>query len=259
MNTTVEWLGPDEQDPSIVAVRVALVPGLANTSLKIARDHLEVLVAIIGVASEGELIGHTVRITVDDEKGTEQIGFPRRLAASEAVPAVVAEPAAAEPDDVGQFLLVIGDAKPADEVTVYDNVAERVAIPVGELDDCGEAVAALTPADAASEEHARAQIAATATAPVEQRCFLYRETYGEAARGTSIELTSDEFALLGGRDAFLHVEDCGVIDSQTLPPDAAEDIERLLARTTSRPEAELTRAELERLTSEGRVVSCAVY
>jgi hypothetical protein len=72
-------------------------------------------------------------------------------------------------------------------------------------------------------------------------------------------LTPDEFALLGGPDAYLHVEDCGVIDSQTLSSEAAKDIERLLARATSRPDAELTRAELERLTAEGRVVSCAVY
>ena len=270
VNSTVEWLGPDEQDPSSVVVKVALVPGLANTSLKIGRDQLEVFLAILGVASENDLVGHNVRVTVDDEKGTEQIAFPRppapavepavRQAVEPAVPVAVgpAPDPAVEPA-ADQSLLVIADSKPADEVTVYANVAERVAITVGEPDDCGEAVAAPTPADAASEERARAQIAAAATAPVEQRYFLYRETYGEAARGTSIELTPDEFALLGGPDAYLHVEDCGVIDSQTLPAEAAEDIERLLARTTMRPDAELTRAELERLTSEGRVVSCAVY
>jgi hypothetical protein len=276
VNSTVEWLGPDEQDPSSVVVKVALVPGLANTSLKIGRDQLEVFLAILGVASEGDLVGHSVRVTVDDEKGTEQIAFPRPPAPAvepavrqEVEPAVpvaaesAANPAAVDPAAVDpaadQSLLVIADSKPADEVTVYDNVAERVAIPVGEPDDCGEAVAVPTPADAAGEERARAQIAAAATAPVEQRYFLYRETYGKAARGTSIELTPEEFALLGGPDAYLHVEDCGVIDSQTLPADAAEDIERLLARTTTRPDADLTRAELERLTSEGRVVSCAVY
>lgn len=274
VNTKVEWLGPDEQDPSNVAVRLALVPGLANTSLKIGRDQLEVFLAIIGVASERELVGHSVRITVDDEKGTERIAFPREsgtVAATPAVepsavatdPAVAAELAlesvAEEPDDFGRRLLVIGDAQPTDEVTVYDNVAESVAIPVGETDDCNESVESLTLDDAVSEDEARTLIAAVASAPVEQRYFLYRETYGEAARGTAVELTSDEFALLGGRDAFLHVEDCGVIESQALSADAAQDIERLLARTASRPEAELTRAELEHLTQEGRVVSCAVY
>jgi hypothetical protein len=256
----VEWLGPDEQDPSSVVVKVALVPGLANTNLKIGRDQLEVFLAIIGVASERDLAGQSVRITVDDEAGTEQIAFPRPLAS-------VADPAAvdlaAAPVAAGRAaeegLLVIADSKPADEVTVYDNVAQRVAMPVGEPDDGGDTVAALTRADAASEERARARIAAAATAPVERRYFLYRETYGEAARGTTIELTPDEFALLGGPDAYLHVEDCGVIDSQTLSSEAAKDIERLLARATSRPDAELTRAELERLTAEGRVVSCAVY
>jgi hypothetical protein len=256
----VEWLGPDEQDPSSVVVKVALVPGLANTNLKIGRDQLEVFLAIIGVASERDLVGQCVRITVDDEAGTEQIAFPRPLAS-------VADPAAvdlaAAPVAAGRAaeegLLVIADSKPADEVTVYDNVAQRVAMPVGEPDDGGDTVAALTRADAASEEQARARIAAAATAPVGRRYFLYRETYGEAARGTTIELTPDEFALLGGPDAYLHVEDCGVIDSQTLSSEAAKDIERLLARATSRPDAELTRAELERLTAEGRVVSCAVY
>ena len=260
VNSTVEWLGPDEQDPSSVVVKVALVPGLANTNLKIGRDQLEVFLAIIGVASERDLAGQSVRITVDDEAGTEQIAFPRPLAS-------VADPAAvdlaAAPVAAGRAaeegLLVIADSKPADEVTVYDNVAERVAMPVGEPDDGGDTVAALTRADAASEEQARARIAAAATAPVGRRYFLYRETYGEAARGTTIELTPDEFALLGGPDAYLHVEDCGVIDSQTLSSEAAKDIERLLARATSRPDAELTRAELERLTAEGRVVSCAVY
>jgi hypothetical protein len=252
----VEWLGPDEQDPSSVVVKVALVPGLANTNLKIGRDQLEVFLAIIGVASERDLVGQCVRITVDDEAGTEQIAFPRPLA-SVAEPAAV-DPAAVDPA-VEEGLLVIADSKPADEVTVYDNVAQRVAMPVGEPDDGGDTVAALTRADAASEERARARIAAAATAPVERRYFLYRETYGEAARGTTIELTPDEFALLGGPDAYLHVEDCGVIDSQTLSSEAAKDIERLLARATSRPDAELTRAELERLTAEGRVVSCAVY
>jgi hypothetical protein len=256
----VEWLGPDEQDPSSVVVKVALVPGLANTNLKIGRDQLEVFLAIIGVARERDLVGQSVRITVDDEAGTEQIAFPRPLAS-------VADPAAvdlaAAPVAAGRAaeegLLVIADSKPADEVTVYDNVAQRVAMPVGEPDDGGDTVAALTRADAASEEQARARIAAAATAPVGRRYFLYRETYGEAARGTTIELTPDEFALLGGPDAYLHVEDCGVIDSQTLSSEAAKDIERLLARATSRPDAELTRAELERLTAEGRVVSCAVY
>ena len=260
VNSTVEWLGPDEQDPSSVVVKVALVPGLANTNLKIGRDQLEVFLAIIGVASERDLVGQCVRITVDDEAGTEQIAFPRPLAS-------VADPAAvdlaAAPVAAGRAaeegLLVIADSKPADEVTVYDNVAQRVAMPVGEPDDGGDTVAALTRADAASEEQARARIAAAATAPVGRRYFLYRETYGEAARGTTIELTPDEFALLGGPDAYLHVEDCGVIDSQTLSSEAAKDIERLLARATSRPDAELTRAELERLTAEGRVVSCAVY
>jgi len=252
----VEWLGPDEQDPSSVVVKVALVPGLANTNLKIGRDQLEVFLAIIGVASERDLAGQSVRITVDDEAGTEQIAFPRPLA-SVADPAAV-DPAAVDPA-AEEGLLVIADSKPADEVTVYDNVAQRVAMPVGEPDDGGDTVAALTRADAASEEQARARIAAAATAPVGRRYFLYRETYGEAARGTTIELTPDEFALLGGPDAYLHVEDCGVIDSQTLSSEAAKDIERLLARATSRPDAELTRAELERLTAEGRVVSCAVY
>ena len=256
VNSTVEWLGPDEQDPSSVVVKVALVPGLANTNLKIGRDQLEVFLAIIGVASERDLVGQCVRITVDDEAGTEQIAFPRPLA-SVAEPAAV-DPAAVDPA-VEEGLLVIADSKPADEVTVYDNVAQRVAMPVGEPDDGGDTVAALTRADAASEERARARIAAAATAPVGRRYFLYRETYGEAARGTTIELTPDEFALLGGPDAYLHVEDCGVIDSQTLSSEAAKDIERLLARATSRPDAELTRAELERLTAEGRVVSCAVY
>ena len=251
VNSTVEWLGPDEQDPSSVVVKVALVPGLANTNLKIGRDQLEVFLAIIGVASERDLAGQSVRITVDDEAGTEQIAFPRPLAS-------VADPAAVDPA-AEEGLLVIADSKPADEVTVYDNVAQRVAMPVGEPDDGGDTVAALTRADAASEERARARIAAAATAPVGRRYFLYRETYGEAARGTTIELTPDEFALLGGPDAYLHVEDCGVIDSQTLSSEAAKDIERLLARATSRPDAELTRAELERLTAEGRVVSCAVY
>ena len=269
VNSTVEWLGPDEQDPSSVVVKVALVPGLANTNLKIGRDQLEVFLAIIGVASERDLAGQSVRITVDDEAGTEQIAFPRPLA-SVAEPAIVASAVVAPAVDLAaapvaagraaeEGLLVIADSKPADEVTVYDNVAQRVAMPVGEPDDGGDTVAALTRADAASEERARARIAAAATAPVGRRYFLYRETYGEAARGTTIELTPDEFALLGGPDAYLHVEDCGVIDSQTLSSEAAKDIERLLARATSRPDAELTRAELERLTAEGRVVSCAVY
>jgi len=199
VNSTVEWLGPDEQDPSSVVVKVALVPGLANTNLKIGRDQLEVFLAIIGVASKRDLAGQSVRITVDDEAGTEQIAFPRPLA-SVAEPAIVAPAVVAPAVDLAaapvaagraaeEGLLVIADSKPADEVTVYDNVAQRVAMPVGEPDDGGDTVAALTRADAASEEQARARIAAAATAPVGRRYFLYRETYGEAARGTTIELT----------------------------------------------------------------------
>jgi len=279
------------------------------------------------VAKEGDLVGCRVRVTVDDEKGSERINFLTRaepvkpiepVAFSPAVPvgvsgagllagaqaaelaaaaqapepeavsidpaaaaetaqptpaiepavaaeAIATEPVAvsAEPLEATEDVPVMAASAPqgvpvmaasalADEVKVYD-AGPASTTPAAE-EDCAD-VASLE----AAEARARAVLAAAATAPLDQRYFLYRETYGEGAYQSVVEVTPDEFVLLGGSAAYLHVEDCAVIASRDLSPDAAKGIERLLGRATSRPDAALPRAELERLSDAGRVVSCAVY
>ena len=307
----VESVGTDEHDPTHLAIRLAAVPGLVNPSLTIARDQVESFLTILDVAKEGDLVGCSVRITVDDEKGSERINFLTRsepvkpiepvafsptesvavsgaglVAAAQATepaavstePAPAVEPVAvsaapiepvavsAEPGEATQDVPVMEAAAPqgvpvmatahTDEVKVYDAGSASTS-PAAE-EDCADA-ASLEPAELAAEAQARAALAAAATAPLDQRYFLYRETYGEGAYQSVVELTPDEFALLGGSAAYLHVEDCAVIASRDLSPDAAKGIERLLGRATSRPDAALPRAELERLSDAGRVVSCAVY
>lgn len=327
----VESVGADEHDPTHLAIRLAAVPGLVNPSLTIARDQVESFLTILDVAKEGDLVGCSVRVTVDDEKGSERINFLTRakpakpiepvafspiepvsvsgaelasgaqaaeqVAAAQAaepeavsiVPAAAAEAAqantaieptvsaeataiepvavSAEPLEATQDVPVMTATAPqgvpvmaaselADEVRVYD-AGSASTTPAAE-EDCADA-ASLEPAELAAEVQARAVLAAAATAPLDQRFFLYRETYGEGAFQSVVELTPDEFALLGGSAAYLHVEDCAVIASRDLSPDAAKGIERLLGRATSRPDAALPRAELERLSDAGRVVSCAVY
>jgi len=316
----VESVGTDEHDPTHLAIRLAAVPGLVNPSLTIARDQVESFLTILDVAKEGDLVGCSVRITVDDEKGSERINFLTRsepvkpiepvafsptesvavsgaglvaaaqatglVAAAQATepaavstePAPAVEPVAvsaaaiepiavsAEPGEATQDVPVMAAAAPqgvpvmatarTDEVKVYDAGSASTS-PAAE-EDCADA-ASLEPAELAAEAQARAALAAAATAPLDQRYFLYRETYGEGAYQSVVELTPDEFALLGGSAAYLHVEDCAVIASRDLSPDAAKGIERLLGRATSRPDAALPRAELERLSDAGRVVSCAVY
>ena len=307
----VESVGTDEHDPTHLAIRLAAVPGLVNPSLTIARDQVESFLTILDVAKEGDLVGCSVRVTVDDEKGSERINFLTRsepvkpiepvafsptesvavsgaglVAAAQATepaavstePAPAVEPVAvsaapiepvavsAEPGEATQDVPVMEAAAPqgvpvmatahTDEVKVYDAGSASTS-PAAE-EDCAHA-ASLEPAELAAEAQARAALAAAATAPLDQRYFLYRETYGEGAYQSVVELTPDEFALLGGSAAYLHVEDCAVIASRDLSPDAAKGIERLLGRATSRPDAALPRAELERLSDAGRVVSCAVY
>ena len=327
----VESVGADEQDPTHLAIRLAQVPGLVNPSLMIARDQVESFLTILDVAKEGDLVGCRVRVTVDDEKGSERINFLTRaepvkpiepVAFSPAVPvgvsgagllagaqaaelaaaaqapepeavsidpaaaaetaqptpaiepavaaeAIATEPVAvsAEPLEATEDVPVMAASAPqgvpvmaasalADEVKVYD-AGPASTTPAAE-EDCAD-VASLEPADLAAEARARAVLAAAATAPLDQRYFLYRETYGEGAYQSVVEVTPDEFVLLGGSAAYLHVEDCAVIASRDLSPDAAKGIERLLGRATSRPDAALPRAELELLSDAGRVVSCAVY
>jgi hypothetical protein len=146
----------------------------------------------------------------------------------------------------------------ADEITVYDGVRASRAAPPADA-ECADDPAALTPDQQAIEAAARAALAAAASAPLDARYFLYRETYERGPRPSVVELTSDEFALLRGTGSYLHVDDCSVVGIQNLSPETAQGIERLLERATSRPEAGLPRAELERLAATGRVVSCAVY
>jgi hypothetical protein len=88
----VESIGPDQQDPSSDAIRLYGVPGLANPSMRIAHDQIDSFLAILGFQSEAGLIGCSVRVTVDDEKGTEVITF---LTKAQPVPAV--EPMAFSP------------------------------------------------------------------------------------------------------------------------------------------------------------------
>jgi len=295
----VESVGADEQDPSHLAIRLAPVSGLVNSSLTIARDQVESFLTILNVGKEGDLVGCGVRVTVDDEKGSEWINFLTRAepakpiepvafspadptqaiepvavsagavpeieptavsaaAAPEIEPVVVSSAEAIEPVDATQGVPVMAGAALADEVKVYDDVGTASIAPAN-ADECVELEASLEPAEQAAEAQARAALAAAATAPLDQRYFLYRETYGEDAYQSVVELTPEEFALLGGSAAYLHVEDCAVIASRDLSPDAAKGIERLLGRATSRPDAALPRAELERLSDAGHVVSCAVY
>ena len=141
---------------------------------------------------------------------------------------------------------------------VYDGVV-RVAPPAAADEECADATATLSPDEQANEEKALAELAAAAAAPLDRRFFLYRETYDEGLRPTTIELTPQEFDLLGGSGAYLHLDDCTVIGAQNLSPETAQGIERLLERATSRPDAGLPRADLERLVDAGHVVSCAVY
>ena len=297
----VESIGSDEQEPLNLAIRLAAAPGLADTTLKIARDQVDAFLAIVGVATERDLVGCSVRITVDDDQGTERVAF---LTAAEPAPAI--EPVAFSPIPIpipiapDRGVPVMADAKPADEITIYDGLGEgwtlpatvpvsegsaeargapgttespaatSAPVPVGDAaaslapaadsdQGCAESAASPTPPDQAVEEQARADLAATAAAPRDQRYFLYRETYGPGPRQSVIELTPEEFALLGGAGAYLHVDDCSVVGTQDLTPDVAQGIERLLERAASREQADLPRAELERLATAGRVVSCAVY
>jgi hypothetical protein len=181
---------------------------------------------------------------------------PVEPAAAEAEP-VAAE--GAEPDVATRGVPVMAEAGYPDEITVYDNVVAIAPEPPISEEECAEITSVLKPSDQELEERARADIAAAATAPLDQRYFLYRETYGQRPQPSIIELTSAEFAMLGGSGAYLHVEDCTLIGAVNLSPDTVEGIERLLERAITRPDARLPRAELERLVVAGRVVSCAVY
>ena len=269
VNSRVESIGPDEQDPSSLAIRLDSSSGLANPSLKIARDQMEGFLAILGVEREEDLIGRSVRVTVDDEKGSEQIAFltpaeqaqagePIAGPAPSTPPQPIAAAGPAEPDRATPGTPVMAAPAAADEITVYDGVGQGRTLPAAPA-ECVESAASLTPAEQVIEDQARADLAAAATAPLERRYFLYRETYDRVPRPSVVELTSEEFALLGGSGAYLHVDDCTVIGAQGLSPETAQGIERLLERATSRPEAGLPRAELERLAAAGHVVSCAVY
>ena len=90
VNSRVESIGPDEQDPSSLAIRLDSASGLANPSLKIARDQMEGFLAILGVEREEDLIGRSVRVTVDDEKGSEQIAFLTPAEQAQAVEPIAA-------------------------------------------------------------------------------------------------------------------------------------------------------------------------
>jgi hypothetical protein len=305
----VESVGLDEQEPLSLAIRLAAVPGLADTTLKIARDQMDAFLAIVGLARQENLVGCSVRVTVDDDAGTERIAF-----LTTAEPAPAAEPVAFSPEPIepSRGIPVMADERPADEITIYDGIGwtlpaavhvtpgagaaagataaaaaaattgpteasaavtpdsakpgagadagATVATPAAASDEeCAESAVSWTPAEQVIEEQARAELAAAAAAPVDQRYFLYRETYEPGPQQSVTELTPEEFALLGGAGAYLHVDDCTVVGARDLPPDVAQGIERLLDRATSREEAGLPRAEVERLASAGRVVSCAVY
>jgi hypothetical protein len=297
----VESLGADEQDPSALVIDIAAVPGLATTSVRIARDQMDGFLAILGVAKESDLVGCRVRVTVDDETRTEHLAFMTENAAIspvepaaegpieaaegaqaaepsaepaqpvEAVQPVEGVPEPAEPiqaalfwaqpaEDAGRGIAVMVGAVPADEITVYDGVGVvPVAAVMAEKPRDANA-ASVTPEELAIELRARADLAAAAAAtPLEQRYFLYRETYAGGPHQSVVELTPDEFALLGGTGSYLHVGEGTIVAAQDLPPDAAQGIERLLERATSRPEAGLPRADVERLALEGHVVSLAVY
>lgn len=265
VHSTVEWVGPDEQDPSTLEIRLAPASGLGSPSLRIARDQVDSFLAIIGLTKEEELVGRPVQVTVDEAEGSERIAFLTRpepaeetadkpAEASESVVLVPAEPAPAT-----QGVPVMAGPAFADEVTVYDGVGNAPALPATSDDQCVESAASLSPAEQAIEDRTRADLAAAETVSLDQRYFLYRETYGREARQTVIELTPEEFSLLGGPGTYLHLDDCKVVGTRDLSPDTAQGIERLLERTTTRPEARLPRAELERLAAAGRVVSCAVY
>ena len=271
VNSRVESIDPDDLDPFGLTIRLAPVPGLASPSIRIARDQLESFLAILGVEKQDELIGLSVRVTVDDEEGSERIAFLARTDRAEvneagalsalepAEPVEPAEPAAAaqvssplgpaapaEPDFSAGGVPVMAGPAPADEITVYDGVGEGWTVPAASGDECVEGGVALTPAEQAIEDQARGDLAAAATAPLDRRYFLYRETYGPRPRPSVVELTFEEFALLGRSGAFLHVNDCTVIRAQDLSPDTVRGMERLLERTTSRPDAGLPRAEVER-------------
>jgi hypothetical protein len=234
----VQSVGPDVQDPAALVIRLDSVPGLNDPSLKIAQEHVESFLTILDVDRQEDLVGCNVRVTIDEEWGSERVAFLTRSTAI-----AVRESA----------------QSPRDEVAVYDALAVGSTSPAAADDECQESTAALTPAEQAVEEVARADLAAAAAAPADQRYFLYRETYEQGPRPSVIELTPAEFALLGGSAAYLHVDDCALVATQDLPPEAAQGIERLLERAASRPEANVSRAELERLTVAGHVVSCAVY
>ena len=75
MYSTVERIGPDERDPSTFEIKLAPTPGLADPSLRIAADQVDGFLAIVGVASKGDLVGRPIRVTVDDEQGIERISF----------------------------------------------------------------------------------------------------------------------------------------------------------------------------------------
>jgi hypothetical protein len=164
-----------------------------------------------------------------------------------------------EPDEPTLGAPVMAAAPPPDEITVYDGVVVAPA-PAAQPDEtCDEPETSILPAEQDLEEKARVELAAAATAPITERYFLYRETYDQQPRPSVIEVTSGEFAQLGGSGSYLHVDDCSLIGAHDLPPETAQGIERLLERAMSRPEADLPRAELERLAVSGHVVSCAVY
>lgn len=280
MYSTVERIGPDERDPTTLEIKVAPTPGLADPNLRIAADQVDGFLAIVGAASQSDLVGRPIRVTVDDEQGIERISFLTVAKQAEAAapvailpagpilptgptePADAGEPVAAsvaEPADVIRGIPVMTAASTSDKVTVYDGAGRDWALSADSDDDCVESAASLTPAEQTVEDKARADLAAASAAPLERRYFLYRETYRQGARQGVVELTPEEFLLLGGAGAYFHVDDCAAIESRAVLPDTAQGVERLLARATSRPEASLPRPELEQLVAAGHVVSCAVY
>ena len=257
MYSKVESIGPDQNDPSRVEIRLAPTPGLADPTLGIARDQIEGFLAILGLANEDELVGRRIRVTLDDDEASERISFLSREEPARALEPVAFPPAGPEVETRG--VPVMAEPAPAGEITVYDGAGADWKLSETPEEDCDQSAASLTSAEQAIEDKARAELAVASTAPLEARYFMYRETYAEGARPSVIELTPEEFALLGGSGTYLHVDDCTVVGAVNMSPDTVQGIERLLERATTRPSAALPRLDLERLAAAGRVVSCAVY
>jgi hypothetical protein len=260
--TQVNEIG--EPDGGTLEIGFEPVTGWDTNTVLIERNRIESFLARVGAEHEGGLVGLPVRVTVDDDGRSEHIVFlaPNELAEEPPPSAASREPA------VGAIPVVTAERVAAFAIdTEVDPAAEVVPVATEAgatlvdrpADPCAARLAPATRDENAQEEDACGALETMSSAPPDARLFLYRETYGEAANWDVFEVTANEYLRLIKVGGYIHDDGCVATGDGERQPDPELTVERLLDRVTARQSAGLSRAEVERLSNTGHVISCSVY